>query len=47
MQLIMINEPTSIIAAFANGWLCHAILRFGKHVQRPASERRAIESSKC
>jgi hypothetical protein len=31
MQLIMINELTSTIAAFAIGWLGHAILlRLGK-----------------
>jgi hypothetical protein len=41
----MINEPASIIAAFAIGWLCHAILlRFGKPVRRqrrrpPANSR--------
>jgi hypothetical protein len=39
------NEATSIIAAFAIGWLCHAILlRLGKPVQRqrlspPANSR--------
>lgn len=41
----MINEPASILAAFAIGWLCRAILlRFGKPVQRqrrrpPANSR--------
>ena len=41
----MVNDPTSIIAAFAIGWLCHAILlRFGKPVRRqrrrsPANSR--------
>ncbi len=36
----MINEPASIIVAFAIGWLCHAILlRYVKPVrhQRPRS----------
>ena len=31
----MIDEPTAIVAAFAIGWLCHAVLlRFVKPAQR-------------
>ena len=38
----MVNDPTSIIAAFAIGWLCHAILlRFGKPVRRQRRRRPA------
>jgi hypothetical protein len=36
------NEATSIIAAFAIGWLCHGILlRLGKPVQRQRRSRTA------
>ena len=42
MKLIMIKEPTSIIAAFAIDWLCHPILpRFGEPVRRQRRRRPA------